>query len=398
MRILYGVVGEGMGHATRSRVVLEHLLGGGHEVKVVVSGRAHKFLTERLSKHPNVSVEEIHGLSLHYFANRLDKSESLFENLKKAPKGIKKNVEVYRKVAEAGFSPELVISDFESWAAFYALNNFLPVVSIDNMQVINRCKYDKKMALAKGFNFRVAKLAVKIKMPGAYHYLITSFFFPPVRKRRTTLVPPILRPEILAAKREPGDHVVVYQTAGSNEALVPILKKLPFRFRVYGMGRDGSEGNVTLRPFSETGFVDDLRTARGVIAGGGFSLMSEAVSLGVPMLSIPIEQQYEQELNARYLEHLGYGAWCKELKLDKVSAFLAKTDEYSHALESFERRDNSMLFDCVDELLRRRLADEPGPDRLDAPAMGKWEGKPGAANTDDGVGGISGTDVEPRFE
>ena len=41
MNILYGVVGEGMGHATRSRVVIEHLRTKGHQVKVVVSGRAH---------------------------------------------------------------------------------------------------------------------------------------------------------------------------------------------------------------------------------------------------------------------------------------------------------------------------------------------------------------------
>ena len=39
MRILYGVVGEGMGHATRSSVLLEHLTKQ-HEVHVVVSGRA----------------------------------------------------------------------------------------------------------------------------------------------------------------------------------------------------------------------------------------------------------------------------------------------------------------------------------------------------------------------
>ncbi|MBE7484768.1 MAG: teichoic acid biosynthesis protein [Polyangiaceae bacterium] len=372
MKILYGVVGEGMGHATRSRVVLEHLLSAGHEVKVVVSGRAHKFLTERLASRANLTLEEIHGLSLRYFGNRLDKSESLFENLKKAPKGIKKNVEVYRKVAEDGFTPELVISDFESWAAFYALNHFLPVISIDNMQVINRCRHDKAVAKSQGLNFRIAKLAVKMKMPGAYHYLVTSFFYPPVKKRRTTLVPPILRPEILAAKREPGDHVLVYQTAGSNEALVPTLKKLPYRFRVYGMGRDGSDGNVTLRPFSETGFVEDLRTARAVIAGGGFSLMSEAVTLHVPMLSVPIEQQYEQELNARYLAHLGYGQWAPELDRDVISSFLGRTDELSHNLERFERHDNAMLFACVDELIRRRAADEPGPDRLDAEAMGKW--------------------------
>ncbi len=319
----------------------------------------------------NATIEEIHGLTLSYFRNRLDKSESLFENLKKAPGGILKNIQVYRKVAEAGFSPELVISDFESWAALYALNHFLPVISIDNMQVINRCKHEGAVK-GGGFNYRVAKLAVKMKMPGAYHYLISSFFFPPVKKRRTTLIPPILRPDILAAKREPGDHVLVYQTAASNQELVPTLNKLPYRFRVYGMGREGSEGNVTFRPFSETGFVDDLRTARAVIAGGGFSLMSEAVSLHVPMLSVPIEQQYEQELNARYLEHLGYGAWAEKLDQDVVSAFLERSDEYAHNLESFERHDNSVLFSCVDELVTRRAAGEPGPDRLDTLGMGKW--------------------------
>ena len=43
MRILYGVVGEGMGHATRSCVILRHLVKS-HEVQIVVSGRAHEFL------------------------------------------------------------------------------------------------------------------------------------------------------------------------------------------------------------------------------------------------------------------------------------------------------------------------------------------------------------------
>jgi len=31
----------------------------------------------------------------------------------------------------------------------------------------------------------------------------------PVRKRKTTLVPPILRLEVLAAKREPGEQVLI---------------------------------------------------------------------------------------------------------------------------------------------------------------------------------------------
>ena len=40
MRILYGVVGEGMGHATRSRVVIEHLLARGPIIDLPALARA----------------------------------------------------------------------------------------------------------------------------------------------------------------------------------------------------------------------------------------------------------------------------------------------------------------------------------------------------------------------
>ena len=372
MRILYGIVGEGMGHATRSRVVLEHLLREGHELRVVVSGRAHRFLTERLTGYQNLSIQEIHGLSLSYFGNSLDRSKSLFENLRKAPKGIKKNIAVYRDVAESGFTPELVISDFESWAALYGLNHRVPVVSIDNMQVINRCRHGQHVTSGKGFDFDLARMAVKIKMPGAYHYLVTSFFFPEVRKKYTTLVPPILRPEVIQAKREPGAHVLVYQTSPTNQSLIPTLKKLPYRFRVYGMGREGQEGNVTLCGFSEQGFLDDLRTARAAVAGGGFSLLSEAVSLKVPLLSVPVAHQYEQELNARYLQELGYGTWARKLDIEPLLQFLDKVDVYQETLQSYPSRDNSILFSCVDELLHRVADGEKRPVRLDAAAPGKF--------------------------
>ena len=58
MRVLFGVNGEGLGHATRSGVVIDMLLGRGHEVRVVASGRAFRYLSERLT-----DVEEIFGPS-----------------------------------------------------------------------------------------------------------------------------------------------------------------------------------------------------------------------------------------------------------------------------------------------------------------------------------------------
>ena len=54
------------------------------------------------------------------------------------------------ELAEDGFDPEVVISDFESWAYLYGLNHRIPVISIDNMQVINRCRHPDAVTGRRG--------------------------------------------------------------------------------------------------------------------------------------------------------------------------------------------------------------------------------------------------------
>jgi len=168
--------------------------------------------------------------------------------------------------------------------------------------------------------------------------------------------------------------VLVYQTAASNQELIPTLQKLPFKFRLYGMGRAGQEGNVTLCAFSETGFVDDLRTAKAVVAGGGFSLMGEAVHLRVPMYSVPLAGQYEQELNARYLEAQGYGVFARTFDVAGLHEFLKNTDTHAHALMRYTPHDNGMLYNLVDELLVDVEKKEPPPMKLNGASMGTYDG------------------------
>ncbi len=352
MRVLYGVVGDGMGHATRSRVVLEHLLSRGHEVHVVVSDRAYKFLSEVFAGNPQITVHEIHGLRFSYRGKGIDKSETLKRTVKEIPEALAKNIGVYKDLRSA-YKPDVVFSDFESWAYVYGRHHKLPIISIDNQQVIDRCRHPNDVTDDKCPGFLATRAAVNVRLGRCYHYLATTFFFPPIVRPNTTLIPPILRPEILAAKREPRDHVLVYQTAGTNADLVPLLKKLPHRFLVYGMGRTETVGNVELKAFSQTGFVEDLRTAKAAIAGGGFSLMGEAVHLHVPLLCVPLEGQWEQQLNARWLAKLGYGAWTPILDEKAVSDFLGKTNEYAKSVQAYIPRTNEVLYGCVDELMDR---------------------------------------------
>ncbi|MCK6508632.1 teichoic acid biosynthesis protein [Myxococcota bacterium] len=375
MRILYGVVGEGMGHATRSKVALTHLLSKGHDIEVVVSGKAHKFLQDSFAQHPRIRIREIQGLTLAFRENEMDLGGTVLENLLKAPSSLLHNSLTYLEMQFDGFQPQAVISDFESWAYLYAANHMIPFIGIDNQQVINRCAHNTYITNDNSPEYWMTKIFTKAKLPGAYHYLATSFFFPPVKKPRTTLIPPILRPEILQAQRDPHDHILVYPSAALRGQIVPILRDLPYNFRVYGMPEAKQDGNVQQQPFSQTGFIEDFRTARAVIAGGGYSMMGEAVHLHVPMFAVPIKGQYEQEINVRYLKQLGYGDWSFQIERDRLARFLDDVPRYTQNLQRrYVPRDNQMLFGCLDELLHAISLNEPPPATLQSPAMRKYQG------------------------
>jgi uncharacterized protein (TIGR00661 family) len=180
MKILYGVVGEGMGHATRSRVILDHLTKH-HDVHIVVSGRARDYLAKHFE-----NVHNIWGFTIKYEGNSVKKWQTVLQNLKGAVAGWPQNVKKYFELVDE-FHPDVVISDFETFSYLFAKNHFLPVISVDNMQIINRCKHDPSLLAGHEDAFEMTRSIVKSKLPGAFHYIISTFFYPEVRKDRTTL-------------------------------------------------------------------------------------------------------------------------------------------------------------------------------------------------------------------
>jgi uncharacterized protein (TIGR00661 family) len=338
----------------RSRVVLEHLAAAGHQVETMASQRAVEYLRARFP-----DVHRIHGMHIIYEENRVRRSKTLLSNVAQGARAIPGQIRAYFELVD-GFRPDVVISDFESWTYLYGKTHRLPVISLDNIQMINRCFHDRAIIEEDRAGFEFARAFVKSKLPLAEHYLITTFYYPEVRKARTSLYPSILRPEILSARATRGDHLLVYQTAEGNDALVAALAACGLECRIYGMRRaireDQLEGNLRFRPFSETAFIEDLASARGVVAGGGFTLMSEAVYLRKPMLATPIGGQFEQTLNALYLEREGFGKYARALDADTLRAFLTAMPRCESKLAQYSQDGNTRLFGALDTLLDRYAA------------------------------------------
>lgn len=351
MKILYGVVGEGMGHATRSRVILEHLRSRGHDLRIIASHGAASFLDQHFG-----TVMPIEGMRMVFNEqNQISRLRTLWGLLSKGVSGLPRNIGAYFSLVEDGFEPDIVISDFESWTHLYAMLHGVPIISLDNIQIVGRCKLPSAVTQGRKLDYLLNRMMVKAKLPFCDRYLLTSFFQPEVSGDRTSVHAPVLREEILDARPERGEHLIVYQSGGVDPRLVDSLRASDVECRVYGVRRGISEeiveGNLVHRPFDEKSFIEDLRTCRGVVATGGATLMSESIHLGKPVLATPIAGQFEQNMNSYYLEQLGYGRNAQCIDAGTVGRFLTETSRFEDALAAYERVGNSDLIRALDREL-----------------------------------------------
>src|SRR4030095_12475510 len=93
-RIVYGLSGDGSGHAMRSRVVLGHLAGQGHTLKVATYDRG----VAALSK--DFDVTPIEGLTIVARQNKVSLLRTLAENVRKLPAGARSVHKVKREPLE----------------------------------------------------------------------------------------------------------------------------------------------------------------------------------------------------------------------------------------------------------------------------------------------------------
>ncbi|WP_323735494.1 MJ1255/VC2487 family glycosyltransferase [Methanosphaera sp. ISO3-F5] len=321
-RIFYSLCGEGLGHAIRSAVVIEYLINEGYDLIVFASDRAYKYLSNKFE-----NVYEISGFNTVYEDNEARYKKTFVYNMKDVPSDLKNNINKMYKLAKK-FKPDLIISDFEFYANLLSHILSIPLLSIDNMHVITEAKYDSPTKYAKDKLF--AEAVVHAFIQRADRTLIYSYFYPPLKNENTTMyVHPIIRDEIYALTPTVKDYILVYQTSDSNSQLIKLLKEnSDKKFIVYGFHKDERDGNVLFRSFTEKQLFKDFKDAKCVITNGGFSLITEALQLEKPVLSIPVNKQYEQILNAMFVDRLGYGEHHDSVNQVILDNFLEKVEVY----------------------------------------------------------------------
>jgi len=340
--IFYCICGEGMGHAIRSSVIIDRIKDK-YDVYIFSSDRAYKYLNKKFD-----NVYKIGGFDTVYINNKVSNTKTLINALKRNPLNIKEGYEeLYKKARK--LSPDVIVTDFEIYATMVSKLLSIPLISLDNIHMITQTaidyppKHQGEMLKAKGV---IKSYVIKPKI-----HILTSFFYPKIKpKKRAVLYPPVIREDILKLKPTIENHIIVYQTSKESVKLVEQLKSLNEKFIVYGFNKDEVDENLTYKLFNENEFYNDLASAKAVICNGGFTFISEAISLKKPIYSVPAIGNFEQTLNGFYVQKLGYGEYHEEMSPKKVEKFLKRLPKYQEKLAKVKKTNNDGI---VNELIYR---------------------------------------------
>jgi uncharacterized protein (TIGR00661 family) len=349
-RILYGVAGEGFGHSSRSELLGRRLLEAGHDVLFAASRKSLRYLRQCFPER----VEEVYGLSFVYRQGRVRPLSTTWQNLKGYRQGFRTNRHLFGDRVRS-FKPDLVISDFEPFSAWWAWRHRMPCVSIDHEHMLTLCKLDS--IPGHRWDRFLANLVTRGYHTWADAYMIPNFFKAPLKSSRAVLTAPVVREVVRNMRPWSGEHIVCYSTDSEpviRRRFTEVFRQFPQqRFFVYGFDQDAEEGNVLFKKTSTTHFIHDLAGCRGVISTAGFSLISECLYFKKRMLLSPMASQYEQIVNAYYIDKGGLGVKTRQLCPEDVNKFLKLLEEPFPTNGTLLLPDNERYFETVEETFRR---------------------------------------------
>lgn len=335
MKILYGIQGTGNGHITRSLALVPLLRSSGNDVKVIISGRERSklFGVEELRPY-----EVYKGLTFKTANGKINKISTLFHS---------KPFHFIADVLKINLKEiDLVITDFEPITAWAS-----KLKGIKSLGIGHQYAFLHDIPLA-GKSI-LSEAILKYFAPADYNIGLHWHHF------NQNIFPPILPSHKYVNGYQNENKILVYLPFEELNDIIKILK--PFknhRFCIYHkVSKKIKDKNMTIKPFSRTGFDKDFFLSEKVFCNAGFELPSESLILGKSLLVKPLIGQIEQESNAAAINQLGLGVVMESLDRKIIGKWIDSTNKkpinYPDIAQEIVDLINSMRFDSIEHFSRK---------------------------------------------
>ena len=237
MNILYGIAATGNGHISRSRIIVDALKKRGHSVDVILSGRDKKDLFD---------IDDLRPFQIKkgftYVTNK-GKINYLKTVLTSSP------IQFLNDIKSIDNNYDLVITDFDPISAYAAKKHKIPCIGIGH-----------QYSFYKNIPMTIKMKFISILFPRIYapaNFPIPSHFY----HFNQSILPPFIDPKFYAADStyQKKSNTLVYLPWENLKNMISIFRKIEGEFILYtNIESIEKHGNITLKPFSNITFKEDL--------------------------------------------------------------------------------------------------------------------------------------------
>ena len=302
MNILYGVNATGNGHISRSRITISELKKRGHNVTVLFSGRDVNDFFDLEEFRPYIIKQ---GFTFVFRKGKLNVFKTLL-NIDL--------IQFVRDIFKIKKEYDVVVTDFEPISAYAARKLGIHCIGIGH-------QYSFLKKIPKSFKMKLASLLF-LRFYTPINSTISSHFY----HFNQSILPPFIEKGLKNQDSVPTmkNAFLVYLPWEDQDQMISILNTIKSSEFIYysSLNKELQIGNVTLKPFSNKYFKEDLIACNGLLTNAGFQLPAEAIYLGKKILCKPLLGQPEQEHNAKTLKKLQHASVCSEFTNENIENWI----------------------------------------------------------------------------
>lgn len=300
MKFLFIVHGNGNGHQTQALALKEELEKQGHSVIKCLLTTSGNTKAGNLLQNEFEDFSKITGFVLKYNKGELNIPKTVFNNTLKLP-SIIWTLDRINNIVKF-YNPDMVVSFYDPiYNISQKLYNIdIPYISIGHMYMFE----DQNMGTPEyNSNLSILKIYNRITCLDADKVISLSYF--PSSNNNLVTTGPILRNHILNIVNNDSDTNVAGYFHHIHDAKLianAFLKYPQFNVNLFSNVKGTHRiGNTNIFPISGKKFIDCVKQSKIFLSSSGFESTSESLFLGKKILTFPIRNHIEQQLNAKCL-------------------------------------------------------------------------------------------------
>ncbi len=327
MKYLFIIQGEGRGHLTQAISLSSILRKNGHEVVGALVGKNKERVIPKFF-YDKIGTEVITYNSPNFVWNKAETDVKLFQtvvsNMTASKfKDYNKSMDlIHNEIKER--EPDVVINFYELLAGLTNLryNEQTPFISMAHQYLIMHSQYPfRKMDKQ---NMLYLKLNTFLSSYGSSKKLGLSFYdMEEDTNNNISIVPPLLRYEVLKLKPTQGDYILTYIVVkGFAEEIMKWHYENPEqKLHVFWDKNDESEetkidDTLTFHKINDIKFLEYLANCKAFVTTAGFESVCEAMYLNKSIMMIPTH--VEQKINSLDAQSSGIGIASNDFNITKI--------------------------------------------------------------------------------